>query len=196
VHIGLFGGSFDPPHICHTLFCLYVLEMTDVEKILWAPCLDHPFGKTAADYEHRLAMSRLAVALLAPRVEVSDIERTLPRPSYTIHTVEALRRQWPEARISILVGSDILGEIERWARIEELRRLAEFFVVPRGGNVAQASCLSIPFVASGEEVTVALPELSSTAIRDALRRGLSMAGVLSPAVCDYIARHGLYQFPA
>lgn len=182
MHIGLFGGSFDPPHVCHTLLCLYVLEMTDVDKILWAPCVDHPFGKPAAAFEHRLAMSRLAAKPLGPRVEVSDIEDTLPRPSYTINTVEALRRQMPGARISLLVGSDILGELDRWERIEDLRRLVEFIVVPRGG-----------FVADTKQPAIALPRLSSTAIRDALRVGRSVEGVLTPAVREYIARNELYR---
>jgi nicotinate-nucleotide adenylyltransferase len=182
VHVGLFGGSFDPPHICHTLFCFYVLEMTDVEKILWVPCVDHPFGKTAAAYEHRLAMSRLAAGALAPRVEVSNIESTLPRPSFTIHTVEALRQKMPGARLSLLVGSDIVGELDRWERIGELRQWVEFVVVPRGG-----------FAPLENELSFALPRLSSTAIREALREGRSLEGVLSPAVREYIARNGLYR---
>ena len=180
--VGLFGGSFDPPHVCHTLFCVYVLETTAVEKILWVPCVDHPFGKANAGFEHRLAMSRLAAQTLSPRVEVSDIESRLPRPSYTINTVEALRRQQPDARISVLIGSDLVGESEQWERIEELRRLADFVVVPRGG-----------FGARGEELEIALPALSSSAIRRALREGWSVAGLLSPAVRDYIERHGLYR---
>jgi nicotinate-nucleotide adenylyltransferase len=181
MHIGLFGGSFDPPHICHTLFCVYVLEMTDVEKILWVPCADHQFGKTAAAFEHRLAMSRLAAGLLAPRVEVSDIESALSRPSFTINTVEAFRHQRPGDRISVLIGSDIVGELDCWERIEELRRLAEFVVVPRGG-----------FAPEGTETSVALPRLSSTEIRGALSQGRSVAGFLTPAVREYIERHRLY----
>lgn len=181
MHIGLFGGSFDPPHICHTLFCFYVLEMTDVDKILWAPCVDHPFGKMAAAFEHRLAMSHLAAQSLAPRVEVSDIEKALARPSYTIHTVETLHRRMAGVRISVLIGSDILSELHRWERIEQLRQLAEFIVVPRGGFVA------------GDQRAIALPQLSSTAIREALRSGQSVEGVVTPAVRRYIEQHGLYR---
>ncbi len=181
VHLGLFGGTFDPPHICHTLFCLYVLEMTDVEKILWMPCADHPFGKPATPFAHRLAMSRLAARTLGPRVVVSDAESSLPRPSYTIQTVEALLRAQPDARISLLIGSDILGELERWERIEDLRRLTQMIVVPRGG-----------FSTAGDALGFSLPQLSSTAIRQALAEGKSVGSALSPAVLDYIRRHGLY----
>jgi len=80
------------------------------------------------------------------------------------------------------IGSDLVGESEQWERIEELRRLADFVVVPRGG-----------FGARGEELEIALPALSSSAIRRALREGRSVAGLLSPAVRDYIERHGLYR---
>lgn len=182
MHIGLFGGSFDPPHICHTLFCLYVLETTEVEKILWVPCVEHPFGKPMAPFEHRLEMSRLAARPLQPRVEVSDIEKRLPQPNYTINTVEALRREMPGARISICIGSDILGEIERWQRIGDLRRIAKFVVVPRDG-----------FTGARGDLDIALPPLSSTAIRQALCSGRSLEGVLPSSVRDYIERHGLYR---
>jgi len=182
VHIGLFGGTFDPPHVCHTLFCVYVLEMTDVEKIIWAPCADHPFGKAAAPFERRLAMSRMAARLLAPHVEVSDIENTLPHPSYTINTVEALRRQWPDGRISVLIGSDNIEDLDHWREIERLRQVADFIVVPRGGYASRC-----------EPLAAVLPELSSTAIRNALREGCSVEGALQPDVIAYIRQHRLYR---
>jgi len=182
VHIGLFGGSFDPPHICHSLLCFYVLEMTDVDKVLWVPCVDHAFAKVSASFEHRLAMSRLAAQALGPRVEISDIEKMLPRPSYTINTVEALRRQMAGARISVLIGSDIVAELERWQRIEDLRQQADFIIVPRGG-----------YVSGDDETAVALPRLSSTDIRNALRSGHSVDGFVTPAVRAYIEHHGLYR---
>ncbi len=181
MHLGLFGGTFDPPHICHTLFCLYVLEMTDVERIVWVPCADHPFGKPATAFEHRLAMSRLAARSLGPRVVVSDLEASLPRPSYTIHTVEALLRTQPDAKISLLIGSDILSELDRWERIEDLRGVTRMIVVPRGG-----------FSVAGDALPFALPQLSSSDVRKALAEGKSAEAVLSPAVLDYIRRHGLY----
>ena len=182
MHIGLFGGTFDPPHICHTLLCVYVLEMTDIDKIIWAPCVDHPFGKTAAPFEHRLAMSRLAAESLAPRVEVSDIERDLPRPNYTIHTVEALRRRRPDARLSLVIGSDNLADLDRWHAIERLRREIAFVVVPRQG-IAEAP----------GEFSVVLPNVNSTAIRAALRERRAVDGVLTPRVRGYIDEHGLYR---
>jgi nicotinate-nucleotide adenylyltransferase len=182
VHLGLFGGSFDPPHICHTLFCLYVLEMTDVEKILWIPCVEHPFGKGAASYEHRMAMSRLAAESFGERVEVSDLERRLPRPSYTIHTVEALRREQPDARLSLLIGSDLVSEIHRWERSEELRRLVDLVVVPRGGCHEKETASEF-----------ALPRLSSTDVREALAAGEPVDRYVVPPVLRYIERHGLYR---
>lgn len=182
MHIGLFGGSFDPPHVCHVLLCLYALEMTDVEKILWVPCADHPLGKTMAPFEHRLEMSRLAAEPLGACVEVSDIESELPGPSYTILTVKALQVRMPDEHISVLTGSDIVGEIDRWEQIEELQRLTDFIIVPRGG-----------YVDAENELAPALPLLSSTTIREALRVGESVERVLTPAVREYIVQHNLYR---
>lgn len=181
LHIGLFGGSFDPPHICHLLFCTWALEMAKIDRILWVPCAAHPFGKPMASMEHRLAMSRMTAALLGDRVEVSAIENELPRPSYTIHTVEEIQRRHPDDRLSLLVGSDILGEIDRWERADELRQKAELVVVPRGGYEQQAG-----------EPAVSLPALSSTEIREALREGRSVEGAVTPAVLEYIRNHHLY----
>jgi len=182
VRIGLFGGSFDPPHICHTLLCFYALEMTGIERILWVPCAEHPFGKAVAPFEHRLAMSQLAASALGPRVEVSDMEAHLEKPSYTVRTVEALRREMPDATIAILVGSDIVAELDKWNRIEDLRRMAEFVVIPRG------ECST-----GGDGTEFVLPPLSSRAIRQALREGRSVERLIAPKVREYIERHGLYR---
>ena len=182
VHIGFFGGSFDPPHICHALFCVYALEITGVEKVLWVPCADHPFGKPMAPFEHRLAMSRLAAESLGARVEVLDIEAHLPRPNYTIHTIEALRRRAPQDRLSILIGSDLLGEVDQWEQIDRLREQVDFLVVPRGG-----------YGPGDDALAPALPRVSSTAVREALRAGRAVERVLTPAVREYIVRHNLYR---
>jgi nicotinate-nucleotide adenylyltransferase len=182
VRVGFFGGTFDPPHISHLLFCVWALEMAGLDKVLWAPAVEHPFGKGVAPFEDRLAMSRLTARLLAPRVEVSDIERHLPTPSYTVNTILELRRRMPGTKISVLVGSDIVAELDKWARIEELRRLADFIVVPRGG-----------YAGEGDADSIALPLLSSTAVREALREGRSVAHAVTPAVREYIERRGLYR---
>jgi nicotinate-nucleotide adenylyltransferase len=182
VRIGFFGGSFDPPHICHLLFCVWALEMADIDKVLWVPCVRHPFGKDNAPYEDRLAMCRLAAQSMGDRVEVSAIESELPQPSYTVNTMRALREQWPGDDFAVLIGSDLVNDLDDWQRIEELRAMADFVVVPRGG-----------YAEGKDKLHIALPALSSTDVREALRQGGSAESVVPARVIEYIQKKRLYQ---
>ena len=74
--VGVFGGSFNPPHVGHVLAAAYLLSMAAVDRVLVIPVFRHPFAKTLASFEDRLAMCQLAMTWL-PQVEVSDIERQL-----------------------------------------------------------------------------------------------------------------------
>ena len=87
--LAVFGGSFDPPHVGHTLVCAYVLTSHAIDGVLVVPAAQHAFDKPLTDFEHRHAMCRLAMRDLA-HVEVSTIERDRPGPSLTLHTLEQL----------------------------------------------------------------------------------------------------------
>src|SRR5258708_6526963 len=151
MHIALFGGSFDPPHVAHQMACLYALSTQGVDEVWMVPCYQHPFDKRSAPFGHRAAMCRLAAALLAPRVRVSTIEEERGGPSYTLLTVQELRRRHPEHRFSVMIGADLLRERERWYGWPELRRLADFLVIGRAG-VAPPPGQVPPTGAAGDEV--------------------------------------------
>jgi len=182
MRIGVFGGGFDPPHICHALACHYVLATADVDLVLVVPCFRHPFGKRMAPFPDRLAMCRLAFAGPGSRVEVSDIESRLGGFSYTVETLCALKAERPRDRFRLIVGSDILGETAQWKSFDQVQRLAPLLVVPRGAS-AQGG------------LAFAFPDLSSTEIRAALARGEDVSGVIPRRVLSYIRRKGLYPSP-
>jgi nicotinate-nucleotide adenylyltransferase len=182
--IGVLGGSFDPPHCGHVLLAAYALSVAPVDGVLIVPAHAHAFGKSMAPFEHRVAMVRAAFSVLEPmRVAVSEIERELPPPSFTYRTLEALVERLPHASFRMIVGSDIVKDTSRWTRIGRVTELAPFFVIGRGGHDA-------PQV---ESAPLDLPEVSSTVVREALRNGGSVRGLLSSSVEAYVEAHRLYR---
>jgi nicotinate-nucleotide adenylyltransferase len=178
--IGVFGGSFDPPHLAHTLLAAYVLAAYPIDRLLVIPTFRHAFAKPLAPYDHRLRMCELAMADIR-RVEVSRIEVEIGGESLTHNTIEELRRRNPEAFLRLVIGSDLLTETPRWYNFERVRELAPPIVVPRAGYRDQT--------ASGFE----LPLVSSSEIRAQLKRGIQPDGALSHTVAHYVQRHALYR---
>jgi nicotinate-nucleotide adenylyltransferase len=176
--LAVFGGSFDPPHLSHTLVAAYVLAAHDVSRVLVVPTRQHPFDKQLSPFEHRLRMCELAMEPLS-RVEISDVEGTLAGPSLTLHMLQELYRLRPDARLRLVIGSDLLKETPSWHAFERVAELAPPIVVPRGGH-------------SGPEGTPALPAISSTEVRRRLRAGEPTDGWLSPRVAAYALQHRLY----
>jgi len=187
--VGLFGGSFNPPHVAHQLVALYILE-TCVDEVWFIPTYSHPFGKKLTAYDHRVAMCELAVAPLGARVRVMRSEEELAKKpdfvsSRTLDLIEHLEEQHRDAELHLVVGADILGETEKWHRWDEVTRRAPLIVIGRTG-------FSLPpgSVATG----VTMPEVSSSRIRELLATGdvPGAAPLLPQTVLRYIARHGLY----
>jgi nicotinate-nucleotide adenylyltransferase len=183
--VAFYGGSFDPPHVGHILAVAYLTSVAGFDRVLIVPVFGHAFDKRLAAFEQRVRLCELAFARLAD-VEVSSIESELPAPSYTISTVEALLARNPTWRMRVVVGSDVLPEIERWHRLDELQRLAPLYVLGRRSVV-------------GGVEPVLLPEVSSTQIRALCAKdpfGLhdtELTHLLATGVLEAIRRWGLYQ---
>lgn len=179
VEFGVFGGSFDPPHVGHTLLASYVLSAYALERVLIVPAHVHAFGKVMAPFDDRLRMCELAFADLA-RVAICDIERQLPAPSLTLHTLQALAKRHPGVRLRLLIGSDILPETHAWHDFASIEQLAPPLVVQRQGY---------PLL---DPAQPALPEVSSSEVRRRIAAGESTAGLISPSVAEYAQRRRLY----
>ena len=177
--VAVYGGSFDPPHVAHTLVCAYVLAAHDVERVLVVPTRTHPFAKPLAPFEHRLRMCELAFRDLR-RVELLDLERELPEPSLTLRTLEALHARMPDIPLRLVIGSDLLRETASWHAFDAICALAPPLVVPRAG-----------FEPPG--TTAALPAISSTEVRRRLRAGEPTDGLLDPRIAAYARTHALYR---
>jgi nicotinate-nucleotide adenylyltransferase len=179
VRVAIFGGSFNPPHVAHQMVGLYVLETAPVDALWLVPCFRHPFDKPLEPFEDRFAMCQLAAAALGPRAAVSDIERSIGGESRTLRTVQRLQELHPEHSFSLVIGGDLVLEVPSWYGAAELQQRVPFIVVGRG--------------AAGAGGAVAMPEVSSTEVRRALREGKSAQGLVPRAVLDYIYRRSLYE---
>ena len=179
MRVALFGGSFNPPHVAHQLAALYVLETAPVDELWFIPAFRHGMGKPLLPFEDRLEMTALAAAALGPRVKVSDVERTIGGESRTLHTLRRLRELHPGHAFSLVIGADLVAAQPGRHLGDELARTVPFTVVGRGRDGAPGG-------------GVAMPELSSTEVRERLGAGKSVAGLVPRAVLDYIYARGLY----
>lgn len=163
--IGVFGGSFDPPHLGHALLVALLRARGDVDRVVVAPVYDHPLAKgIQTPFARRLAWTRAAMRMHGDFVEVTDLERALAqadpdRPSYSLRLLEAVAEQNPGAQVRLVIGSDIVrrGETRRWHAWDTLEARFPPLVVPRAGYADAADC--------------ALPEVSSSEVREAVARG-------------------------
>jgi len=180
MRVGLFGGSFNPPHVGHQLAALYVLETAGVDELWFVPTFLHPFDKPLAPFADRFAMCQRAAAPLGARVRVSDLEARLGGSSRTLRTVKAMRQAHPENAFSLIIGSDLVAETSTWHGGDEIRQLVPFIVVGRAGHL------------EGHPTAVAIPAISSTEVRAALRAGRDVSHLVPRTVLEYIAAAGLY----
>ena len=130
--IGIFGGSFNPIHLGHTALAAYICEQGLVDEVWLMVSPQNPLKRdlTLLDENERLTMARLAVASY-PMLKASDFEFTLPRPSYTYHTLQALRAAYPECEFSLIIGEDNWQCFHRWYRGEDIARETPIIVYPR-----------------------------------------------------------------
>jgi len=186
--IGLFGGTFDPPHLGHVAAARAAIDDLGLDELV-VTVAGEPQGKGAppiAPAELRLAMARAAFAPVA-NASVSDVELRRGGPTFTIDTVESRLAEDPGERIFLVVGADAAAALGSWHRAVDLARLVEVAVVPRLGTpVDVAEGFSV------REVPMAPVDLSSTAVRSALLAGADAAGLVPDGVVHMLSTNRLY----
>ena len=202
--VGVFGGTFDPPHLGHLAAAEWARDQLGLERVVFVPAATPPHkrDRTRSPVAARLAMTRLAVRGQAGFV-VSDLETRRRGPSFTVDTLRALALRAPRSRWFLIVGEDNLNEFHSWREPEAILTLATLVVALRpkpvvngrgtvGGHVAD---VVRGMARRGAVVTLDNPgiDLSSSAIRSRARRGRSIRYLVPPAVERYIARTGLYR---
>ncbi|MFQ6035056.1 MAG: nicotinate-nucleotide adenylyltransferase [Sedimentisphaerales bacterium] len=200
--IALFGGTFDPIHIGHTIVAADAAEHISAEKIVFVPAKRSPLKGSlpCASDEDRFAMIALAIAGHKD-FELSDYELKKPEPSYTLQTVRQFQADYGnETSIYWLIGADSINDLPHWYRIAELIDECNLSTMYRAGceppDFARFKAL---WGAERVEklqrnvIQTSLVDISSTKIRDRLAHGRDVTDMLHPAVADYIHKRGLYQ---
>ena len=194
---GVLGGSFNPVHYGHLLLADEVLESLGLDRVLFVPAAAPPHKAPAdlAPAADRYAMVKLAVAS-HPRFEVSDLELRRPGPSYTVDTLEALRR--PGEELFLIVGSETFLDLLVWREPKRIAGLARLTVVPRVGSAfdpAGAAARKIVREIGQEPLIVRATSLPIAAsdLRRRVAEGRSLAYRLPDAVIAHIRSRGLYR---
>ncbi|MEW5796739.1 MAG: nicotinate (nicotinamide) nucleotide adenylyltransferase, partial [Candidatus Zixiibacteriota bacterium] len=131
---GILGGAFDPVHNGHLALAQNIMFLRRQSGVFLVPTVDPPHRTQlpVASFDHRLAMARLAADEL-DGIEVSDVEKTTPRPSYTLHTVRALRARYPGVELELTIGADQLSQLKSWYLWETLLSEIKLLVGLRPG---------------------------------------------------------------
>ncbi|NIP77782.1 MAG: nicotinate-nucleotide adenylyltransferase [Gemmatimonadetes bacterium] len=186
--IGVFGGTFDPPHIGHLVAAQELHDQLALDRLLLVPAAvpPHKTDRTVTPGAVRLAMLRAAVEGDA-RFEISELELERDGPSYTVDTLRELRRRHPEAALLLAVGADQLAELESWRDPDGIAALAELVAFRRGGQPVPETARSV------RVVEVPAVEVSSTAVRERVAAGRPVRYLVPEAVRKVIDREGLYR---
>lgn len=189
MRLGIFGGSFDPPHLGHLLPVIDAAEALGLDAVRFVPAAEQPFkaGNAGASGVHRLAMTERLVAGVTGFV-ADPVEINRSGLSYSVDTVVQLRADHPQAELVLLLGVDAFALFEKWREPERIRALATIAVLTRGGDAP----LAVNDV-SVQVLTTRRVDISSTELRARVANGRTIRGFMPDAVADYIAEHRLYR---
>jgi nicotinate-nucleotide adenylyltransferase len=177
VQVGLFGGSFDPPHVGHAMVVSWLLWTEQVDEVWLMPAFEHPLDKALIPFAHRVKACQALASLFPSQVKVCEVERDLPRPSYTLNSLEALSVAHPETQFRLVAGSDILDQVDAWHKWDEITARFSPILVSRAGY------RQLP-------ESPVFPAVSSTAIREAISQGRTVEQLVPAGVLKAIS--GLY----
>jgi nicotinate-nucleotide adenylyltransferase len=198
MRVGVFGGTFDPIHLGHLAVARSIQSTLSLDKVVFVPA-GQPWlkaGTPVSPVKDRVEMLRLAIAR-RKAFELSTIEADRPGPSYTVDTMEALRKQsGHDSTLFFLLGSDALLDIPKWKEPKRLIRLCQLTAFARPGcgrPVMEDLDAAVPGI-SRRVVFVEVPQVDvrATAIRQRIAAGRSIQRLVPRAVERYILEHGLY----
>ena len=198
--IAILGGSFNPVHFGHLKMAEAAMESAHFSKVLFIPTGTpyHKEQKNLLPFSDRLKLLELAIEN-CPDFDCSPIEGERDGNSYTIDTVRELLRQNPTNSYSLLIGTDQFLTLRSWHKIKELGQLVDFYVANRNGEMEFST-----FQKEREDLEKELSlhcklfpmpaiDLSSTEIRNLMKEGKSIHGMLPKSVEEYILKKGFYR---
>ena len=189
MNVGLYFGSFNPIHTGHLIIASYVLEKAELDQIWFVVTPHNPFKQQTSllnEYD-RLHLVRLAVEK-EPKFKAVDIEFRLPRPSYTIDTLQYLEEKYPQHAFSIIIGSDSFQNLDKWKNADVLMKRYPFLVYNRPDIIARKDLPVKAFF-----MDAPLLQISATHIRNQIKEGKSIRYLVPDNVLEYIEQNGYYK---
>ena len=195
MRLGLFGGTFDPPHLGHLLVAIDAIETLELDRLVLIPAGEQPLkvGVVRAGAADRLEMARRLAGQDA-RFEVDPIEIERPGLSYTVDTLAEYAAREPSAERFFLVGADVLESLKQWREPDRVLELAQMVVLQRSvGSGGRRPAVAAGSARSPRILSTRMIDISSTEIRARVGAGRSIRGFVPDAVAEYIAAAGLYR---
>lgn len=193
--IGLYFGTFNPIHVGHLIIANHMAEHADLEQVWMVVTPHNPLKKKStllADH-HRLEMVFLATEDF-PKIKPSDIEFKLSQPNYTVNTLVHLEEKFTEHTFSLIMGEDNLRSFHKWKNYEAILAHHDIYVYPRIATSVDAGENTIfknhPKI---HLIDAPVVEISSTSIRENIKKGKNVLPLLPPKVWEYIDHNNFYK---
>ena len=188
---GIFGGTFNPPHMAHLVAAESVRDHLKLDKVLFVPAAlpPHKIKEKIISAEHRLQMVKLAISD-NPLFELCDMELHRTGPSYTIDTILELKRKFPEDNFYLIMGIDLLIDFDKWKKPDKILEKCRVVAMNRPGF--DLAMVDKELLLRVELVNIPSVDVSSTSIRRRVKSGRSIKYLVSPAVEYYIYSNSIY----
>ena len=188
MRVGLYFGSFNPIHTGHLIIANHVLEFAEVDRVWFIVSPQNPLKESRAllNEHHRLHLVNLAIEDNS-HFKCSNVEFSLPRPSYTIDTLTYLTEKYPKYEFSVIMGADSFSNIQKWKNYQQILHKHKLIIYKRPGFEIQTI--------SGANINVVdapLLEISATYIRDQIQQKKSIKYLVPPSVEEYILANHYY----
>lgn len=189
--IGVFSGSFNPIHMGHLILANYITEFTDIDEVWFVVTPHNPLKEFSnlAEEKHRLSMCNIAVKGL-DKLKVSEIEFDMPKPSYTIDTLDRLKNDYTDFAFTLIIGADNWNELHLWKSYERLKSEYNMIIYPR---LLQEVNIETQYHHNIHYCKAPIVEISSTFIRQSIQENKNIQSFLPNGVYDYICDHKLYK---
>ena len=190
LNVGLFFGSFNPPHIGHMAIANYMVEFAAINQLWFVVSPQNPLkeqGSLLKEYD-RLELVRLAVEG-DQRFRVSDVEFRLPKPSYTINTLNYLKEKFPDHTFTLILGSDNLENFNQWKDYQIILDNYKIIVYPRPGFSGE----NVPRHKNIIFIEAPLMDISSTFIRNSIKAGKDVRYFVTTPVWEYMDKMNYYR---